>query len=306
MEEIKKLIWATDGSIESGEALKYARFIAETFNSETIGIHVIAIPDKLLSEYFREPESELYKWMDKAQERHRAKLLSIAHEFATQGLYFRGAILNGEPSNQIVEFARSEEVNLIVMGKRGLGFTDRMLTGRTTLRVLRESSVPVLTVSGKDREGTVEIRNILVPLYISHKVDTALNYAIDLAERINANIAVVYVFTSNTSDYEIPSGTLEDLFTLCSNKLAKRIKKIKIKYGILNKEAPKLEINTEVIQGINPSIAIVDYISSKNIDLIVINTCGRKGIKKVLGSVTEKVIQESLCPVLVLNHRDGW
>lgn len=300
MEEIKKIIWATDGSIESGEALKYARFIAEKFNSETIGIHVIAMPDKLLSEYFREPESELYKWMDKAQERHRAKLTSIAHEFATKGLYFRGAILNGEPSKQIVEFARSEEANLIVMGKRGVGLTDRMLTGSTTLRVLRESSVPVLAVSRKDREGTVEIRNILVPLDISQKADTTLNYAIDLAERINANISIVYVLSSDSSDYEIPFSTLKDLFTLSSNKLAKRINKIKIKYGIRNKEAPKLEINTEVIQGINASIAIVDYASSKNIDLIVINTRGRKGIKKVLGSVTEKVIQESLCSVLVL------
>jgi nucleotide-binding universal stress UspA family protein len=56
-----------------------------------------------------------------------------------------------------------------------------------------------------------------------------------------------------------------------------------------------------VIQGTTPSVAIVDYANSRNIDLIVINTHGRKGIKKlVLGSIAEKVIQESRCAVLAL------
>ncbi|MGE5443086.1 MAG: universal stress protein, partial [Ignavibacteriales bacterium] len=45
----------------------------------------------------------------------------------------------------------------------------------------------------------------------------------------------------------------------------------------------------------------VEYATSKNADLIVINTHGRKGIKRlILGSVAEKVIQESHCPVLAL------
>jgi nucleotide-binding universal stress UspA family protein len=71
--------------------------------------------------------------------------------------------------------------------------------------------------------------------------------------------------------------------------------------GILGNETSGVEIKTEAINGLNPAISIADYASRNGIDLVVINTHGRKGIKRfILGSVTEKVIQESPCPVLVL------
>jgi nucleotide-binding universal stress UspA family protein len=303
MGEIKKIIWATDDSKESGEALNYARFLAQKFDSEIIGVHVIEMPEKLLYEYFSDPESELHKWMVKTEEYHKGKLALIADELTKQGLNFQGMVLEGEPNKEIVAFARREKADLIVMGKRGLGLIDRILIGSTTLRVLRGSGVPVLAVKKRD-EGAVDICNILVPLDISEKVGSALGYAIDLAERTNASISVVYVFRLDTYAYayeEIPPSMLEDLTTLSSNRLTKRVEEVRFKYGIRNEKVTRLEIKTEVIQGASPSVAIVDYASSKNTDLIVINTHGRKGIKRlILGSVTEKVIQESPCSVLAL------
>ncbi|MGH9926586.1 MAG: universal stress protein, partial [Nitrososphaeraceae archaeon] len=47
--------------------------------------------------------------------------------------------------------------------------------------------------------------------------------------------------------------------------------------------------------------AIIDYASINKVNLIVIGTRGRSGIKKVLlGSVAQEVIRESRCPVLVV------
>jgi len=43
VKEIKKIIWATDGSKESEEALNYARFLAQRFNSEIVGTYVIPL-----------------------------------------------------------------------------------------------------------------------------------------------------------------------------------------------------------------------------------------------------------------------
>jgi nucleotide-binding universal stress UspA family protein len=85
------------------------------------------------------------------------------------------------------------------------------------------------------------------------------------------------------------------LIKLCSNELAKRLNEIRLKHAV------HIEINSEIVHGVNPAVSIVDYASSKNIDLIVTNTHGRKGVKKfILGSVTEKVVQNSPCSVLVL------
>jgi nucleotide-binding universal stress UspA family protein len=301
MMEIKKILWASDGSQESDEALHYARFLAQRFNSEIVGSYVIGMHPKLLYDYSRDPDSEVYRWVEKVAENHKARLASIADELSTQGLRFRGEVLIGEPSEEIVRFARSGKADLIVMGKRGHGLVDRILVGSTTIKVLRESSVPVLAVGKKDKEGAIEIRNILVPVDIYEKVDSALNYAIDLAQKISASISVVFVFYIYNYDTAYDMSYMEDLMKRYSYQLARRVKEVKDKRGIGNGGTSKLEMNTEVIEGISHSLSIVEYATSKKMDLIVMNTHGRKGIKRfVLGSVTENVIQESLCAVLAL------
>ncbi len=306
MREIKKIIWATDGSKESEEALSYAVFIAKKFGSKIIGISVIPMSEQLINEYFRKSEGKVHTWAVKVNEKLESRLSSIAVELASQGVKFGGVVLEGEPNKEIVGLARREKADLIVMGKRGHGLIDRILIGSNTLKVLRESRMPVLAVKKRDQKSAVDIRNILVPLDITEKVDSAFNYAIGLAERINASISVLYVFRLDTyAALEIPpyvlANLIEDLLAFSSTELAKRVEEAKRR--IDNKKTDKLEINinTEVIRGISPSMTIVDYATSKNTDLIVINTHGRKGIKKfVLGSVAEKVIQESPCAVLAL------
>jgi nucleotide-binding universal stress UspA family protein len=299
MMEIKKIIWASDGSQESDEALTYAGFLAQRFNSEIVGTYVIGMHQKLLYDYSRDPDSEVYRWVEKVAEYHKARLASIADELSAIGLRFQGEVLIGEPNDEIVRVARSGKADLIVMGKRGHGLIDRILVGSTTIKVLRESSVPVLAVGKKDKEGEIEIRNILVPIDIYENVDSALNYAIGLAQKINANILVLYVLYMY--DYETYYRVAEDLTKHSSDELAKRVEDIKLKLGIRNKEVTPIEISTGVIQGISCPVAIVDYASIKGFDLIVMNTHERKGVKRfILGSVTEKVIQESHCAVLAL------
>lgn len=307
MREIKKIIWASDGSKESEEALNYAVFLAQIFNSEIIGIFVIELHPRLLYDYARDPDSELYKWVEEAAEYHKSRLTTKAKNLGIPWIPFRETVLIGEPSEEIVKVARRKKADLIVMGVRGLGLIDRMLVGSTALKVLRQSHIPVLTVKKRDKESTIDIRNILVPLDIYEKEDSALNYAIDLAQKIKANISVVYgyrLFAYATLEIGKPPVGInelgEDALKFFSTELTTRVDEaLRIKTN--NKETDKLEINTDLIEGINPSMRIVEYAASKNMDLIVINTHGRKGIKKfMLGSITEKIIQESPCAVLAL------
>jgi nucleotide-binding universal stress UspA family protein len=242
-------------------------------------------------------ESEIfYSMMEKAEKDRQARLSSIEADLANQGLRFKGMVLKGDPAKDIVGLASDEKSDLIVMGKRGHGLIDRMLIGSTTLRVLKESHIPVLAVKKRRNEKeTVEIKNFLVPLDISENDDSAFEYAIELANTLNANLSILYIVRLDSFDFEIPYNLLENLIPYASAELEKRVEKLKTKLGI------RSEIKTEAIHGLNTALSIVNYASSNNIDLIVTNTHGRKGIKRlILGSVTEKVIQESHCSVLAL------
>lgn len=296
MAEFKKVLWATDGSKVSEEALKYAVLFAENFGSDIIGIHVIPKPEKLLF------KSEFHDWTVKVEENLKLGLSSLAKELKDKGISFEGMVSKGIPGVEILECARRENANLIVLGKSGLGLLDRLLVGSTTLRVLRESEMPVLAVKKTDLEGDIKIGKILVPVEISDMVNSALIFAIELARKFKAKIIVLYVFRLDVYTYEVPASTLvlDDLIKFSSEELARRIEEV-TQMRSESKDDTGLEINTRVIQAINPAIAISDYASSNGIDLIVINTHGRKGIRRlILGSVTEKVIQESTCAVLAL------
>jgi len=55
-------------------------------------------------------------------------------------------IVEGSPSRTIVEYARDDDCDLVVMGTHGRGGIDRLLLGSVAERVVRASHVPVMTV----------------------------------------------------------------------------------------------------------------------------------------------------------------
>ena len=60
-------------------------------------------------------------------------------------------------------------------------------------------------------------------------------------------------------------------------------------------------IKTEIVSG-DPADLILEYITSEEIDLVIMGTHGRKGLNHILfGSVAERVVKMSPVPVLTIN-----
>jgi nucleotide-binding universal stress UspA family protein len=70
---------------------------------------------------------------------------------------------------------------------------------------------------------------------------------------------------------------------------------------MVKKENPNIKLSTKVIlTGIAVYGEIIQYAETENIDLIVIGTRGKSGIKKLLlGSTASAVVTYANCPVLV-------
>ncbi|HKR57373.1 MAG TPA: universal stress protein [Candidatus Nitrosopolaris sp.] len=68
------------------------------------------------------------------------------------------------------------------------------------------------------------------------------------------------------------------------------------------KEEDSHDIKTEIFIDVKSIIqSIVEYASGKDIDLIVVGTKGRSGLKKfVMGSVANGIVERAHCPVLVV------
>jgi len=65
------------------------------------------------------------------------------------------AVRNGNPSGEIVDYAREHDCDAIVMGTHGRGGIDRLLLGSVAERVVRAAPIPVVTVPIS--EGATEV-----------------------------------------------------------------------------------------------------------------------------------------------------
>jgi nucleotide-binding universal stress UspA family protein len=299
--EIKKILWATDGSGEAEIALEYAIYISGLSGAEILGVHVIPLPVQLLFESLREEDEEFMKWKSKVERRASDRFVEVRNELLHAGIKFEGDILKGIPSEKIREFSRLKKVDLVVMGKQGHGILESIMVGSETVKMLKSSHVPVLAVKKTASGKEIKFDKILVPLDLADDNVTAFNYALDLSALSGAQVTAVYALRLDMYAQDMPAGALQIVIKQSREELRKRISEMKSKYESSRDSVVKNEIKTEVIHGLSPAISIANYASKNNMDLIVINTHGRTGLKKlILGSVTERIIPESPCSVLAL------
>lgn len=295
MLKIDKILWATDGSKISQEALNWAKLLAKTFCAEIVGIHVLKPIDKKIYEIAGQRldmksllEREAGNWSNRFDE--------ISRGFKKEKMRFRHLVVEHHmPFEKIIQVADRENAGLIVMGKRGLGLMDKSLVGSNTLKVLQGASMPVLAVKGKKAKTLPKIKRILVPFDISEKFNSALEYALSLGEQLGAVVTVIYVEQLVSYPYEFPITVLNEMRDMYDNQLTKRVEEVsdRFKNGVKMKH--------KVVEAVTPFLGIIRSAESEKSDLIVMNTHGRKGLKKLfLGSVAEKVVYEAPCSILAL------
>lgn len=294
MIKLDRILWTTDGSKDAEFALNYAKLFARSFNSEIIGLHVIKVIDKRVWSFLGE-RIDLKGWAEDAASKWLDLFEEVKEDLEREGISFTYRVMTGSPHEVIVRVANDEKVDLIVMGKRGLGLKDRLLVGSSTIKVLERSRIPVLAVKGKGGRSLPRIRKILVPFDVSERFDSALKYAISLGKAFDAIVSLVYVLELISYPYEFPLGILNEMRSAYDKELEERIAELS------PQEGDGVKIKHKVIESINPYLGIIGYAESEKVDLIVMNTHGRRGIKRlILGSVAEKVIQEAPCSILAL------
>ena len=292
--EINKILWASDGSMESDMALKYVELLASKYGSEIVGLSVVQPVDIERLKVPVDIKKELFSIQALLEKKEYNRINKALKQLELKATKLDVCIETGIPHKEILRVAKEEKVDLIAMGKRGLGLKDRILLGSNTNKVLRMANAPVLAVRHK-KGDKIDIKKILVPTDLSGHTLTSLDFAIDLANRFNSTIYLLHILELHHS-YEIStSKIIEELRLLALKELRSYLEKIpkeKIK-GINIKEMVTLYLRAW--------FGIINFAEENGIDLIIMTTHGRKGLARfMLGSTAEKVISESPCPVLAI------
>ena len=292
--EINKILWASDGSMESDMALKYVELLASKYGSKIVGLSIVQPVDLERLKVPSDVKKELFSIQASLEKKEYNRINKALKQLELKDTKLDICIETGIPHKEILRVAKEEKVDLIAMGKRGLGLKDRILLGSNTNKVLRMANAPVLAVRHK-KGDKIDIKKILVPTDLSGLTLISLDFAIDLANRFNSTIYLLHILELHHS-YEIStSKIIEELRVLALKELRSYLEKIpkeKIK-GINIKEMVTLYLRGW--------FGIVNFAEENGIDLIIMTTHGRKGLARfMLGSTAEKVISESPCPVLAI------
>lgn len=296
--DIKKILWPTDGSKESEGSLGLALFLARAYGSEIICLHVsqIHIP---VTDLYPSYETVIMDVVKNTEERFGNEFDRIENE--NPDVKFSRRIVRGSVVDWIIETAMTGSSDLIVMGKKGHGLIGSALLGSNTLKVLRSSHIPVLSVRPEGEKDEYDFKKILVPFDISDTADSSLLYALGLAGKLGSAVTVAYVFWIDANVYEVSPELVSELSEHSANELANRVEEIKAAFLKEHPGAPGAVVETRVLTGVSPALTVTDFAAENGFDLIVISTHGRKGLERfILGSETEKIVREARCPVIVL------
>jgi nucleotide-binding universal stress UspA family protein len=286
MLKINKIVWGADGTNDSAQALKIAEAIALKFKSRISGISVIPEYYTVVNLFPPTEKSKFRDWVDLNLITGRKETMEkCKRDLSKKGIVFDYEIVRGIPSKAITNLAVKNEADLIALG-RGRSL-EKTILGGTALKVLRTTRVPVLTARGDKFRGS--IRKIVVPVDLSHGMGKSFDYAIDLAGAFGARVYIVNVVETGYQNYPAELG--EQLRGFAHRELKETVGTTRLKEN--------LDIYTVI--SVNGWRGITEFAFDKKADLIVMMTYGGGKFKKeFIGSVAEKVIQESHCPVLTM------
>jgi nucleotide-binding universal stress UspA family protein len=211
---------------------------------------------------------------------------------------------NGEADAVICEEAAETDTDLIVLASHGLGRLPHVMVGSTTLRVVRHAPCPVLTVRDSalaekaGRRPAFNLKRILVTTDFSDASKKAFPYAAALARKFEAALILLYVVPGH-----LPAELSHIGIVLEEKRLVEEARERLPEFRTAELD-PHLHVETLVRNG--PAAAeICGAAKTQSADLIVMSTRGRTGLRHFLvGSVTEDVVRQAPCPVLVVRERE--
>ena len=144
MVEIKRILYPIDFSECSYQVLPYVLYVAEKYDAEIYLLYVVDdlrqfagmhVPHTSISNFIEEALVESEKMLDKICDEH---LQSCPN--------FQRRLVMGDPRVEILKMVKSEKIDLVIIGSHSRRGLERIIFGSVADYVVKNASVPVLTV----------------------------------------------------------------------------------------------------------------------------------------------------------------
>lgn len=292
MKTFHRILVAIDFTQPCRRALKEAVRRGAQDGAEVIAVHVM---DDFLME-------ELKRALSASDAAVRAewegKLKAFVDECDVGADRVKWEVRVGRPFSELAEACRVHEADLLVMGAKGSrDEPDRI--GVIAAKCVRKAPVDVLLV----RSGAQgPFKKVLACVDFSENSAKAVQEALHVAQVDGAALECLYVYQSALAmslDYggmvpPMPADAGEETLEMWKAELASFM-------APLTREADGVEVKTVVTERVNIREAILEYAAENGVDLVVLGTRGKSGLRELLiGTTAEKIVQNAPCAILAV------
>lgn len=266
MTDVRKILVPVDLSSRSVGAARYAASLGSEFNSELVFVHAL---------------ENGWPLSDAARD---VRDVVMAIQGSTPSRFI---IREGAPVPVILEAAKTEGVDLILMPTRGVPILSRLFERSITVQVLRAASCPVW--AGVDDLSTLSgrpIRTILCGLSLGPRTGSVLRWAAGLARQLKATLTVVHTSTSLES---MPAYPCNGEWRLWVKRTARE------DISALQKEAGT---HADVWLEAGPPLAAISSVAETlRADLLVIGKSPQRRVLGDLRTMSYDMVCRAPCPV---------
>ena len=269
----ERLLVCTDGSEGGQHAMTQALALGRACAGKVYVLQVVKIIPELEA-----VAPDLRVCLEEEIERQKAAAAAAA---ARQGVEMEYRILHSiSPFADIVAEAEKLNPQLIIIGRYGRTGLTRLFMGSIAARVIGLSPINVLVIP---REDSLAFQRLLIASDGSSYSDAALMEATAMAARAGSELLGVAVAREE--------GEISETREILQRMLT-----------AANREGVSFQGISP--QGLAADEGIIQVALENRVDLIIMGSHGRTGFKRLLmGSVTERVIGHTPCPVLVVKKK---
>lgn len=281
--DTKKIIITTDFSETSLLAIKHGAFLAQYTKGEVYLLHVISKHWEHFNVFMPNVSMESIEQGSSAVQQKLDELASgIKKDY---GVNVTTAVATGNPTSEIVKFAKEIGAGMIVMGTHGYSAWEDLTIGSNALKVITKSPCPVMTMS--EHVTKLGYKNIILPIDNSPHSRQKVVLTLELAKYFAAHVHIVGVLATNEENEKGPMEVmLRQVETAAKDK--------------------GLNYTTKLIEKVkNRAVAIVNYCHDVKGDLITIMTDQDAEVSGFfLGPFALQVIHHAKAPVLSIKPEE--
>ena len=273
-------------------ATQYAETLSCHFHAELILLHVVAPPPAL----YAAPEAMAYSTAaELTAERLEQRKIELGTYLGGQcpDIPLTREVVEGDPAEKIVGYARSHDVDLIVMATHGYGPFRRFLLGSVTAKVLHDAGCPVWTgphLEEAPNYQTIGFRSIVCAVDLAKGSRAILEWAGRFAREYGAELAIVHVLPESLVQW---GGLYFDPEWRSQAAAAARDQIVRLQEELHTAGEVLIEIG-------DAPVVVSDVASRRKADLLVIGRGRESGLLGRLRANAYAILRESPCPVVTI------